>query len=354
MIDRLLTIPTNDIDLQRRGRTILSVALVLLGLVILASVAVIFRPDATPSLLGLLSAAVVIAASMALAHRGQVGLAAWVLVIMIIGAAMVPILIRREVTSSLLYLTLPVVVAGVVLRPWQVWLVLATGLLVVAYKALGNAAGPQSQPEPWVLLANSGMVMATLGVISFLSAKIVVHAFAEVSASRRAADAAAHQLEELNHSLEGRVAAQTSELRAAFEEVQAQANEKQALLDELTAQRAVIREMSVPVLPVSADTLVMPLVGDIDGERMVAIQSDALAAIERSHAHTLLIDLTGVAVVDTYVAQGLLRTVQAASLLGTRSVLIGIRPEVAQAIVGLGIDVGDVRTAANLASALSL
>jgi rsbT co-antagonist protein RsbR len=148
------------------------------------------------------------------------------------------------------------------------------------------------------------------------------------------------------------VQARTAELRAAFMEAEARANEQQALLDKLAAQRAVIREMSVPVLPVSARTLVMPLVGDLDGERMVTIQTEALAAIERSHADTLLIDLTGVALVDTHVAQGLIQTIQAARLLGASPVLIGIRPEVAQAMVSLGIDLSDVRTAASLASAL--
>ncbi|MEI7770497.1 MAG: STAS domain-containing protein [Chloroflexales bacterium] len=352
MLNRLLTIPTSDADLQRRGRTVLSVAMVLLGLAAIAALAVIFRPDPIPSLLGLLAAVVCVIAAMFLAHRGNVGLSAWVLVLMIIGAAMLPIMIRREVTSSLLYLTLPVVVAGVVLRPQHVWLVLAIGLTVVGYKALGNVAGPVSQPEPWVLLANSGMVMATLGVISYLSAKISVQAFADASASKRAAEDAARRLEQLNADLEAQVQARTCELRGAFEEAQALAGARQTLLDEIGAQRAVIREMSVPVLPVSTRTLVMPLVGDLDGERLLIIQAEALAAIERSHADTLLIDLTGVALVDTYVAQGLIRTIQAARLLGASPVLIGIRPEVAQSMVSLGIDLSDVRTASDLASAL--
>jgi rsbT co-antagonist protein RsbR len=353
MINRLLTIPTSDAELQRRGRTILSVALVLLGLILMALVPVFFRPDPTPSLLGLGAGALVVLSSMALAHWGRVGLAAWVLVLMIIGAVMFPILIRREVTSSLLYLTLPVVVAGVVLRPWQVWLVLAAGLTVVGYKVLSNMPTPLGRLEPWVLLANSGLVMTTLGVISFLSARIAARAFSEAAMARRAAEEAARRLGELNADLEGQVHARTAELRAAFEAALAQASEKQTLLDEIASQQAVIREMGVPVLPVSADTLVMPLVGEIDGERLRIIQAQALAAIERSRARTLLIDLTGVAVVDSHVAEGLLRTVQAAHLLGTTPVLIGISPEVAQSLVSLGIDLGDVKTAASLQSALA-
>jgi rsbT co-antagonist protein RsbR len=352
MLNRLLTIPTNDADIQRRGRTVLSVALVLLGVIALAGMALTFRPDPIPSLLGLGLGTLLVITAMVLAHRGQVGLASWILVLMIIGAALLPTMIRHEVTSSLLYLTLPVVVAGVVLRPWQVWVVLGIGLVVVAYKAWIRAPTPLPQYEAWVLLINSGLVMVTLGIVSFLSAQIAARAFIEASSAKRLAEDSAIRLELLNRDLERQVQVRTTELRMAFEHATAQANEKQALLDQLAEQQELIREMSVPVLPVSEQTLVMPLIGALDSRRLVEIQAQALSALERSRAHTLLIDLTGVPIVDTQVAQGLMQTVQAARLLGTTVVLIGIRPEVAQSIVGLGIDLSEVHTASDLASAL--
>ena len=111
--------------------------------------------------------------------------------------------------------------------------------------------------------------------------------------------------------------------------------------------------MSVPVLPVSDSTLVMPLVGALDTERLQLLQSQALRAIERSPARTLILDITGVPIVDSQVAQGLLAVVQAARLLGAEVLLVGIRPEVAQAIVALGLNLFGLQTHNDLQSALS-
>jgi rsbT co-antagonist protein RsbR len=143
---------------------------------------------------------------------------------------------------------------------------------------------------------------------------------------------------------------------AAAEAARAQAEEAKAALStqlEIVAeQREVIREMSVPVLPVSSSTLVMPLIGALDTARLQEIQQQALEAIERTSARQLLLDVTGVSVIDTHVAQGLLRTVQAGRLLGAGVVLIGVRPEVAQTLVSLGIELSHVQVARDLEAAL--
>jgi anti-anti-sigma regulatory factor/HAMP domain-containing protein len=118
-------------------------------------------------------------------------------------------------------------------------------------------------------------------------------------------------------------------------------------------QRSVIREMSVPVLPLSHSTLVLPLIGALDSERLVLIQEQALHAIEELAARYLILDITGVPIVDTAVAQGLIQVVLAAGLLGTEVVLVGIRPEVAQAVVGLGIQLSDIITRSTLQSGLA-
>jgi rsbT co-antagonist protein RsbR len=114
-----------------------------------------------------------------------------------------------------------------------------------------------------------------------------------------------------------------------------------------------MREMSVPVIPISAETLIMPLVGALDSERLLLLQSQALQAVERSSARSLILDITGVPVVDSQVAQGLLAVVQATRLLGAETVLVGVRPEVAQAIVGLGLSLQGMRTSSNLQALLS-
>lgn len=160
------------------------------------------------------------------------------------------------------------------------------------------------------------------------------------------------QLDQLRATLETSVAERTAELRAALDEARAATNAQARLLAENMEQRAALRDMSVPVLPVDAQTLVMPLVGTLDDARLRDLQAQALRAIERTSAHQILLDITGVPVVDSHVAQGLLSVVQAARLLGAEAALIGISPEVAQAIVGLGLDLRGVRTYTDLQTAL--
>jgi anti-anti-sigma regulatory factor/HAMP domain-containing protein len=126
-----------------------------------------------------------------------------------------------------------------------------------------------------------------------------------------------------------------------------------AQLATIEEQRAVIREMSVPALPISATTVVMPLVGALDSVRLRLVQEQALQMLERSSARYLLLDITGVPVVDTQVAHGLIQVVQAARLLSARVVVVGIRPEVAQALVGLGIDLTGVITRSTLQSGIA-
>ncbi len=114
-----------------------------------------------------------------------------------------------------------------------------------------------------------------------------------------------------------------------------------------------IRELSIPVIPVNERTLVMPLVGSMDSARMLNLQQRALEAVEHSGARTLILDVTGVALIDSQVAQGLIQTMQAAKLIGAEVALVGIRPEVAQTMVGLGVQLSTVRTFSSLHAALT-
>ncbi len=161
------------------------------------------------------------------------------------------------------------------------------------------------------------------------------------------------ELHSIRASLEETVTERTSALQTALTEVQTRAAEQTGLLAEIEDQRAMIRDLSVPVIPINATTLVMPLVGALDSNRLRQLQEQSLHALERTSARKLVFDITGVPIVDTQVAQGLLMTIRAARLLGAEVALVGIRPEVAQSIVGLGIDLRDVSTFSDLQSALA-
>ena len=116
--------------------------------------------------------------------------------------------------------------------------------------------------------------------------------------------------------------------------------------------REAIQELSTPIIPVYNGVLVVPLVGRVDSARAQALTEALLNAIAREQAEIVLLDITGVAVVDTNVANHLMQTARAASLLGSQVVLVGISAEVAQTLVQLGLDLGRLVTLSNLQSGL--
>ncbi|GIV88168.1 MAG: hypothetical protein KatS3mg055_0686 [Chloroflexus sp.] len=116
----------------------------------------------------------------------------------------------------------------------------------------------------------------------------------------------------------------------------------------IQAQLVVLRELSTPLLPIANGVVVMPLIGTIDSSRAQQVMETLLDGVNRYKATVAIIDITGVKVVDTQVAGALIRTAQAASLLGAQVVLSGINPEIAQTLVQLGIDLAGMVTKATL------
>lgn len=121
----------------------------------------------------------------------------------------------------------------------------------------------------------------------------------------------------------------------------------------ISAQNAALRELSTPLIPVADDVVVMPLIGSIDSTRAQMVIETLLTGVAEQHARTAIIDITGVPIVDTQVANGLIRAAQAVKLLGAQVVLTGIRPEVAQTLVGLGTDLSGITTRSNLKSGIA-
>jgi rsbT co-antagonist protein RsbR len=112
-------------------------------------------------------------------------------------------------------------------------------------------------------------------------------------------------------------------------------------------------ELSTPVIKLWEDVIAVPLVGTLDSARTQLVMERLLETLVATGAGHAVLDITGVPTVDTEVAQHLLKTVSAARLLGTECIVSGIRPQVAQTIVSLGIEFGDIATKATLADALA-
>ncbi|MDI1429806.1 STAS domain-containing protein [Polyangium sorediatum] len=124
-------------------------------------------------------------------------------------------------------------------------------------------------------------------------------------------------------------------------------------LEVIERQQDVIRNLETPVLEVWEGVIALPLVGIIDSSRAARVMNDLLSAVSRTNARFVLLDLTGVDVVDTATANYLIGMVRAIGLLGACGVVTGIRPNVAQTIVSIGMDLSSLKTLGTLRQGLS-
>jgi rsbT co-antagonist protein RsbR len=122
----------------------------------------------------------------------------------------------------------------------------------------------------------------------------------------------------------------------------------------ISRQQQELLELSTPVVELWEGILALPLIGTLDSARTQVVMESLLQAIVRTGAGLAIIDITGVPTVDTLVAQHLLKTVAAARLMGADCIISGIRPQIAQTIVHLGVDLSEVTTKATLADAFTL
>jgi rsbT co-antagonist protein RsbR len=113
-------------------------------------------------------------------------------------------------------------------------------------------------------------------------------------------------------------------------------------------------ELSTPVVQLWEGILALPLIGTLDSARTQVVMENLLQSIVSTGAGIAIIDITGVPTVDTLVAQHLLKTVAAARLMGAECIISGIRPQIAQTIVHLGVELQGIVTKATLADALAI
>ena len=122
----------------------------------------------------------------------------------------------------------------------------------------------------------------------------------------------------------------------------------------ISRQQEEMLELSTPVVKLWEGVLALPMIGTLDSARTQVVMESLLQRIVETGAEVAIIDITGVPTVDTLVAQHLIKTVTAARLMGADCIISGIRPQIAQTIVHLGVDLGDVITKATLADAFAV
>jgi rsbT co-antagonist protein RsbR len=123
--------------------------------------------------------------------------------------------------------------------------------------------------------------------------------------------------------------------------------------EKIRAQQTALEELSTPLIPITDQIVVMPLIGALDSRRAQQVVGALLHGVSETRARTAILDITGVSVVDTQVANALIRAAQSAQLLGAQVMITGIRPEVAQTLIGLGVDLRGIITHSSLQSAIA-
>lgn len=152
----------------------------------------------------------------------------------------------------------------------------------------------------------------------------------------------AHEKERLNQ----RLTQQINVVKHRDEQLRQQQQHEQQL-------QQTIQQLSAPIIPVLEGVIVIPLIGLMDSIRSETVTANILRAVEQRTIHKVILDVTGLAMIDTHVSQALLATANAVRLLGADIALVGVRPEVAQTLVALGVDIRGLRTYANLQEAMS-
>lgn len=341
-----------DEDVRRRGRILNILAL---GLIILSLVYVPIGLATGYALLRIEQlVTIAIAAGLAfwLGRSGRVTLGAYLLIAVMIYviASSIP---GRFFSANILFFTiLPVLFAGVLLAPIHIWNVLIITVAITVFRVSQLPPGIRYSMSWNTAFYNAPLLLFAVALVSFLSALTTVRTLRQLATARAEAEAANQALTASNAALETRVEERTLALRQALEEQRATAAQLQASLATQQELNRVIASLSVPVIPISAGALVAPIIGNLDTERASLLLATLLEKVEATQARTVVLDITGVAVVDDQVAVGLLRVASAARLMGAETVIVGIRPEVAHTLAHLGTDLTHLRTAATLQDAL--
>ncbi len=348
----LLAIPTPDAELQRRGRNLLIIGVVLVAMSILSIPLVLIQPDPLPQLIANLFGLTLVVAIIVVARLGWVDQATiGLIIVLVVSFAVIPFG-TGQIGLVPIFAVVAVVTAAVIGRESHVVFAAGAGIVGMVSQWFGVSIRPQVAPSAGEIVVVGILLTVVCGIIAGIGTRSVQRAMKVATAAQARAEQLAQELTQANQTLEARVAERTVALQAALTESEQRQTALAAALAENERQRREIRELSVPIIAVRDDMLVMPLIGVLDRERLAMAQQRALHAIEQRRARLLLVDVTGVPVVDQAAAHGLIALARSVRLLGTRLTLIGVRPEVAQTIIGLGIEVRDLDVARDLRDAL--
>ena len=106
----------------------------------------------------------------------------------------------------------------------------------------------------------------------------------------------------------------------------------------ILAQREIVENLSVPIIPITPSICILPLIGEMDTVRTTILEEKVLEEINRLHFQTLIIDLSGIASMESNVIEHLMKTINSTSMMGCRTIITGLRPDVVRQLISLGIN----------------
>jgi len=254
--------------------------------------------------------------------------------------------------AILLAFSAPITLAGLVLGRRGILLASGLSIVLVLGVALLQTFAPasvgfvqSSSTAPLALAATFSLIVIILSLFLDLFGSSLRDAL-------NSAQAREHELEGLRALLEDTVRERTASLEQALQAGEQREARLTQTLEDLKISQATVRELSAPVIPVLPGVLVTPLIGALDYARATTLTNNVLSMVEQENARSVIFDITGVPIVDTQVAHVLLQAAAAVRLLGAQTIIVGIRPEVAQTLVALHIDLGTIRSYPNLRDAV--
>jgi anti-anti-sigma regulatory factor len=354
LIDSLTDVAAADPDTRRRGQILITICLGIISVLLSVGLGFTLLQPSVGRFINLGLAVAVFAGAAALARKGFVTAGGYIVIVLSSTGALSAVFLNPTSPFNIFYLVIGLLLSSILLPPYQIWIVL--GLLIASVVGVIAIVPPANREAINLNLAlvHLTVLLVISAFIAFIGGLSLHRALREAENSRRQLEITNQQLADMNATLEARITERTTTLHQLVEEQRATATR---LAESLQAQQQLnqmFMAVATPVIPVSNETLVIPLIGNIDDGRAHNLVTTALQALEEQQAHVLILDVTGVATVDTQVAGVFLQVARAARLMGTETILAGIRPELAQTLVSLGADLGNLRTTASLQTALAL
>jgi rsbT co-antagonist protein RsbR len=345
MWERLIASNLEDRDEARRARLLNVLVLsFLLGMILFSAtgLALWLWGEDVPAMLFVGTPVIVVlilSTAYALNRSGRLQWAVWVFLgllnVMLLGL----LLVLGHRSAMPMFIPISVLAAAVLTHQRVAFPLAVVWIVIYSAVVLSEVNGwheplmfPVDQPfPPQMLIIGRILAMGLMGVLAWLAAGNLIEAINDARRNLERAQLNEADLERARQSLTQQVRERTRDLENALVDVQESMLEQSALLKALRAQ-------TIPVVPLFRQVIAVPVIGMLDAARVELLLSSLLEGIEQYDARLVLLDITGVPVVDEAAAQGLAEVIGGARLLGAECVIVGVNPEIAGKLVDLDVD----------------